>query len=65
MFTNSKRLVWFNNIVVALLNGWALQKLGAAAVPVLAVSIPAMLGLVGAWTHTTNKAETEHMKIGA
>ena len=65
MFTNSKRLTWFFAGTVVVLDFVALFTLGEASVPIITVSIPSMLTLVGHWTYATNKAETEHKKIGA
>lgn len=58
-FKQSRRLVWFTLLASVFLMGVAMLVMGEDAAGVLMTGIPTMLGLVGAWTHTTNKRETD------
>ena len=58
-FTNSRELVWFTLKAAIALQVLAVIVARAEAMIVLAASIPTMLGLVAAWTHSTNAAETK------
>lgn len=56
-FKNSRRLTWFTLLVATGLCVLIVFKPSSEASQVLMLSIPAMLGLVGGWTHVVNRAE--------
>ncbi len=57
-FKNSRRLVWFNNVVVAAICAASLFVLKEDSVPILTLTLPAMLALVGGWSHVVNRNGT-------
>lgn len=58
-FANSRELVWFTLKAAIALQVLAVVVARSDAMIVLAASIPTMLGLVAAWSHVTNTAETK------
>ena len=56
-FRNSRRLVWFNNVAVALICAASLIMLKEDSVPILTLTLPTMLALVGGWSHVVNRGD--------
>lgn len=58
-FDNSRHRVDAVLVVVTCLQVIAVYVMKSDAAPILATTLPSMLGLVYGWTHVTNKAETD------
>lgn len=58
-FDNSRRLTWYTVNLAGALCVLIVFKPSPEAAQVLMLAVPAMLALVGGWTHVTNKAATK------